>query len=257
MSDRRPFSSYQTIRLCVAIVLVAGLGSAACAGQRKAKAAAADAPDGPAADLAFVSLSQGACFGTCPVFSFQVAANGVADYTGKRYAPYPGLHHGKLTPDTLARLMAMAQAVLAKADELPREIETGIMDYSQTTVTIATSTDTITFKGTTEFAEGVDDINELLRRAIDRIQFTRDPDAEPLPVNQLRLVLKSADQIQVVQENYYRQQFKVVKMLSEEPAAFLISFDPYAMNAEEMIASLRGNAMVLSAGVYATEDKAD
>lgn len=232
-------------------LLSAAVLLAACSSQRKAEASTGDdaATQSPTV-FTFVTLSQGACFGTCPVFTMTVAAGGATDYDGKQFAPYRGLHHGRMSADTLARLRALVQQVLAKAERLPREIDTGIMDYSQTKLTIATATDTITFTGTTEFAEGIDPVIDLLKRSIDRISFTRDPAAEPLPPSQLRLVLQAADQIQVVQEDYFKQRFKVVRTLSNEPASFLVSFDPYTMSAEEMIASLKQNELVVSAEVY-------
>ncbi len=226
----------------------------ACTGQRKAdEAEAATTAAVSTTPVSYVSLSQGACFGTCPVFTLNVDKSGAATYTGQQFAPYKGLHTGQLDPDTLAKLMALAQVVLAKADSLPREIKTGITDYSQSTVRIASGTDTITFTGTTAFAAGVDEIRELLYASVEQTKFTRDPSAAaPLP-NQLRIVLKSADQIQVVQEDYFKQQFRVERMLSQKPPTFLVNFDPYVMSAEEMIRSLEGQAFVVSAEVYEIE----
>lgn len=186
-----------------------------------------------------VELMQGGCFGTCPVYSMAVVPDGSAIYTGKRYAPYKGLHTGTLQADSLKAFTAQVNKVLAKADVLPKYIESGISDMALTTITIRNGADSVVFKGTSEYAPEIAELRRQLFSISKTTAWTRSPDAEPLPPSQLLVTLKAADQIDVVTEEFYRQQLKVVRMTSQEPPVFLMQFDPYTMTAEEMVKDLR------------------
>ncbi len=185
-----------------------------------------------------VSLSQGPCFGTCPVFTMTLQPNGSASYVGRQYAPYKGEHSGTISPDSMQRINAQVRQILAQADELPREIETGIVDLAMTTISIVDGMDTLHFAGTIEFAEPVATLRTSLLNAAENTAWQRSPEAGPVPANELLVTLQAPDQIQVVTERYYRQQMKLVRMVSENPATFLVTFDPYTMTADEMVKAL-------------------
>jgi len=193
-----------------------------------------------------VELKQGGCFGTCPVYNLKVDPNGKAIYLGKRYAPYKGLHNGQLQADSLLAFNAQVEVVLAKADNLKKEIDSGIADVAMSIMTIYTETDSVTFRGTTEFEPVVGKLRQQLFSIANATAWTRSPDAEPLPASQLLVTLKAADQLQLVTEEYYRQQLKMVRMTSKEPAVFLMQFDPYTMSAEEMVKDMRRQHAVLN-----------
>lgn len=238
------------------LTIAAGL-FAACNGSQSATASQTTGSTTPStAVLSFeqsivrsITYQQGGCFGTCPVYTLAVAPDGGARYDGLRFAPYKGAHLGSVPRDTLILLYRLAEAVLAKADELPREIDTGIQDHSYSAVTVATATDTIEFVGTTDYAPPVDTLRKSLMRIHDYVEFERDPAAPPAPKNELLVRLKSADQIQVVQEEFYRQQFKVVAFEDKATTTFRVRFDPYTMSAEEMVRVLESRPEVVSARI--------
>lgn len=207
--------------------------TAACNGSKNAASAMKKA------SYTQVELIQGGCFGTCPVFNLLVNPDGSTDYVGKRYASYKGLHTGQLEADTIKAFNAQVATVLAKADQLPKFIDSRIADMAMSTIIIRNGADTVMFKGTSEFAPEVEQLRQLLFSISKSTAWTRSPDAEPLPASQLLVTLKAADQVQVVTEDYYRQQLKVVRMTSKEPPVFLMQFDPYTMSAEEMVRDMR------------------
>ena len=151
-----------------------------------------------------VTLKQGGCFGTCPVFTMRVAPDGSATYNGKRYAPFKDLNTGTLPADSLAKLARQTEAVLAQADNLPREIDSGIADLAQSTITIVTDRDSLVFKGTSEYAEPVAQLRTTLLSIAKATDWQRDPSAGPEPASQLMVTLQAADQVQVVTEEFYR-----------------------------------------------------
>ena len=205
------------------------------------------------ADYQYVELRQGGCFGSCPVYTLTIAADGEATYLGKQYAPYKGLHDGTVASDSLKAFNAQVKEVLAKADDLPKQIESGIVDAAYSTIIIRTATDSITFRGSTEYAPEIATLRQQLFNIAESTAWTQSKDAEPLPASQLLMTLKAADQIQTVTEDYFRQQLKVVRMTSKEPPIFLMSFDPYTMSAEEMVRDLRRQQAVVNVVIVEEE----
>lgn len=237
MSSSRRLPTLLSIGVAAVVTLAVG----ACRGQKRAAETSAA--------LSSISIRQGGCFGTCPVYTLQIDRTGAATYVGKQYAPYRGLHTGAVPADTLDHLLSLAQTVLAKADELPREIETGVVDFARSVITLTTQTDTLEFAGTTEFAPPVERLLTALVRVPETVSFSPDPSTPPPPPSRLRVTLRAADQIQVVQEEYYRQRFKVVEFEGGDPPTFLVSFDPYTMSGEEMVESLRQRGEVTAVEV--------
>lgn len=219
----------------------------ACNGTKSVKSAMKEA------SYTQVELKQGGCFGTCPVYNLTVIPSGEAVYIGKRYAPYKGLHNGKLQSDSLKAFNAQVAEVLAKADNLKKEIDSGIADLAMSTIIIRTGSDSVMFRGTSEFEPEIAKLRQQLFSISKSTAWTRSPDAEPLPPSQLLVTLKAADQVQLVTEKYYRQQLKVVRLTSQEPPVFLMQFDPFTMSAEEMVRDMRRHHAVVN--VVIVEEK--
>ena len=219
----------------------------ACNGTKTAKSVMIDT------SYAQVELRQGGCFGTCPVYNLTITPSGEAVYLGKRYAPYKGLHDGKLQADSLKAFNAQVSEVLAKADNLKKEIDSGIADMAMSTIIIRTGKDSVMFRGTSEFEPEIAKLRQQLFSISKSTAWTRSPDAEPLLPSQLLVTLKAADQIQLVTEEYYRQQLKVVRLTSKEPAVFLMQFDPYTMSAEEMKRDMRRHHAVVNVVIVEEE----
>ena len=197
-----------------------------------------------------VTLNQGGCFGTCPVYTLTFQPDGAAFLDGRRYADPQGKHAANVDPATRERLNALVGQVLAKADELPREIDSGIMDAATSKIAIETlAGDTIAFAGTTEFAEGVAELRRGLFAVYgESLWQRREGDEGDMP-NRLLVTLQAADQVDVVTEDFYRQQLRALEMVSKSPPTFLMQFDAYAMSAEEMLRELRRKDMVVKAEI--------
>ena len=251
MTLSRLFSS-----TAAALLSLSALFQIACNGAKSVGATGAAAAESGASasrskaaptPITSIDFRHGGCFGTCPVYSLRVMPDGSATYDGKQYAPYKGQHVGTVPADTVRELLRLSEAVLAKADELPREIDTGIADHSYSTVTVATATDTLEFTGTTEFAPPVDTLRRALMQLSEGVAWALAPGATPPPPNEIRLRLKSSDQIQVVQENFFRQQFRVLELEDKATSTFRVSFDAYAMEGEMMVEELERLPEVVSA----------
>ena len=79
------------------------------------------------------SYSQGACFGKCPVFSFDVLSDRTIIYVGKRYAAREGIYEKKLSEKRYASLMALAES--SEFGSLEASYDQDIMDAQQFVMT--------------------------------------------------------------------------------------------------------------------------
>lgn len=71
--------------------------------------AAAAARQGSPEDRTFhVRLERGACFGTCPVYSVDVAADGAVIFRGRKFVTCVGEHRWRISSGSVRRLMAAA-----------------------------------------------------------------------------------------------------------------------------------------------------
>lgn len=67
-------------------------------------------PDLPGFDV--ISLERSNCFfGTCPVYTLQISADGDVHFIAKDHVTVTGPHDGRLSPDDLARLSAALRRV--------------------------------------------------------------------------------------------------------------------------------------------------
>lgn len=238
------------MHLATLLLPLATFAVAACGGQQRAAATDdADPRSTAVGTTAYtsVSLRQGACFGTCPVYTITVQPDGAAAYRGRNYAPRKGEFAGSVPADSLAAINAAVAAVLAQADALPREIESDIMDLSRTTITLVDAAgDTLTFAGTLEFAPPVAELRARLSALPEAVAWTRVPGSETPPPHHVEVTLQAADQIQTVTEDFFRQQMRVVRMTSTEPPVFLLRFDPYAASLQEVMRDLKRQPAVVA-----------
>lgn len=79
------------------------------------------------------SYSQGACFGKCPAFNFDVLSDRTIIYVGKRYATRDGIHEKKLTEKQYNALMKLAKSKAFTA--LDEKYDEDIMDAQQFSMT--------------------------------------------------------------------------------------------------------------------------
>ena len=232
-----------TAPLPAALLAAAALLASGCSRNGRTAAAPAEAP-------AFDSLrlSQGACFGTCPVYALTVYPDGRAVYEGKQYTPRRGAHLGRVGGDTLAAVRSLAGEVLAQADTLPREIESGVADVSQRTVRLYADGGEVTFVGDLAFAPPVRALlRELEKVAGSEGGWERAPGTPPPPPNALVVTLAPHGDLDELRGEFFRQRFRPTDTLSTDPPTYRVTFDPYTMTAAEMIRDLETRADVVEA----------
>ncbi|MEO7580852.1 MAG: DUF6438 domain-containing protein [Massilia sp.] len=59
-----------------------------------------------APDFDAVSMRRSACYGSCPVYSIRIEANGDVTFTGEKYVRVKGVHKSTISRDDVARLAA-------------------------------------------------------------------------------------------------------------------------------------------------------
>ena len=193
-----------------------------------------------------VRLSQGGCFGTCPVFTLTVASDGYASYTGKAYSRFRGRHLGRVGADTLARILTRAAPILAAADTLRGEYPSMVSDLSRRTVTVYGPRDSVRVVSDIAFPPVVDSLLAALGPVAARGDWRPAPGTPPPPPSELVLTLAADGDIEAVRGEFFRQMLRVEEELPGETPTYRVSFDPYTMTAEEMIRDLGSRGDVLA-----------
>jgi hypothetical protein len=109
------------------LALIIALGVTACAQQKKTatkstakttntKASSFDAAgnnvNGAVGSINYISMSRGACFGTCPVYTIELSKNGAVTYTGKRNTKYAGTFISNIGEDKVAEIFNNFEAYM-------------------------------------------------------------------------------------------------------------------------------------------------
>lgn len=86
------------------IILMVGIAFTACAhskkSMRKKKAAGKE--------ISVITMSRGACFGRCPVYTLSIIANGLATYEGRNSTEFKGTYQKQLGATAVAEIFKRA-----------------------------------------------------------------------------------------------------------------------------------------------------
>ena len=99
--------SHEPRRLLALIaVLAAVIGSAAaCSPAQNGSVDGSRQPGGAVSADARVTMQRLPCYGTCPVYSIEITADGTVTFTGERYVDSVGIRTAAIAPDTVAALV--------------------------------------------------------------------------------------------------------------------------------------------------------
>lgn len=92
--------------LALIAVLAAVIGSAAaCSPAQNGSVDGSRQPGGAVSADARVTMQRLPCYGTCPVYSIEITADGTVTFTGERYVDSVGIRTAAIAPDTVAALV--------------------------------------------------------------------------------------------------------------------------------------------------------
>ena len=86
------------------------VGTTACSSTKPEKSSAAYGGSSPA-DSLFFTLTKTPCFGKCPAYTVKVYRSGFSTYNGKSHVEKTGEHTAHVGTDTMALLLAKAEAI--------------------------------------------------------------------------------------------------------------------------------------------------
>lgn len=110
------------------------VGTTACSSTKPEKSSATYGGSSPA-DSLFFTLTKTPCFGKCPAYSVNVYRSGFATYNGKSHVEKTGAHTAHVGTDTMALLLAKAEAI--GFFDLEDVYDSQVTDLPTTTIAIA------------------------------------------------------------------------------------------------------------------------
>jgi len=81
----------------------------------------------------WISMSKGACYGTCPIYTMTIHENGITKFLGKRFCAMLGPHVAQLSSEQMTSLEQHIAEI--QVEELPEKFESMIADLPSTEIT--------------------------------------------------------------------------------------------------------------------------
>lgn len=119
-----------------------------------------------------ISLQRSACFGSCPVYSVSIDAQGKVRYQGERHVAQKGVHHGSADRDELLALWQTLEEhdFFRMPSYLPGKEGCGTVATDMATLVLSVQREGRThsvryYRGCTAAPEGLDEIARLIDQA--------------------------------------------------------------------------------------------
>ena len=80
-----------------------------------------------------ISMSKGACYGTCPIYTMTIHENGIAKFAGKRFCTMIGPHIAQLSGEQIESLKHHTSKI--KFETFSEKIESMVADLPSTEIT--------------------------------------------------------------------------------------------------------------------------
>lgn len=196
-------------------------------------------------EMVIMSLKEGACFGTCPIFYMSITNHGKVIYEGKGYAEKQGLHSKTISMNTIFDLLRKYDA--CDFESLPDRYSSMIPDMQLVTIGLHNQ-DTVK---TTAFKENRPDELEALREALKEIANSttgwtkmEDPETseeEDAKLNLNEIILETNQGVKIalwVRANKDIYGLRLIKKVAPNSNYWLFEYDQNKFGSDEIIAAL-------------------
>ena len=200
-----------------------------------------------------ITLTKGACFGTCPVYTFSITKSGDMTFEGKRNTRKLGLYTKKLDLNSFQKVLATFEEY--KFMELEDFYSSMISDTPTISITYTNSDTTKTVVGKTERPQRVHRIQkelELLAESNDRWKLLKASEKTLQEKNLIKSEIIIATKGGPTLAKWFDKMrvnhgIRIVKRLSAANNTWLISYNIKEYEPEEMLDILRKNDFIVSA----------
>ncbi|MEM1216042.1 MAG: DUF6438 domain-containing protein [Bacteroidota bacterium] len=198
-----------------------------------------------------MKMFKGPCFGSCPVYTLTIYENGIASYEGQRFTDRMGLHTKLLDRTTY-------QALLKAFDEadmwsFQNAYKAQIPDLATVTITYYKDGESKAVKGKDGRPAKIVELDKMLTQIAESSGWEQQTDngnyglSEDMIADELLVNLSNQVDPNVWVIQYAKQDLQIVKRISPNSPYWVFRFNPDRMSPNDMLATIRRDAYVLSA----------
>jgi hypothetical protein len=195
----------------------------------------------------FFTMSQGACFGRCPVYSLTLYSDSTLQLEGKQFMNYIGFFKRKLDNDQYSTLITKYKNL--NIDSLKTEYDAGIADYPSQFIYFFSPDGRVMKKvrNSGNAPQKLDELISTLRPYINEMGWEKDMSYDSTNQNQLILTLKDKGDLNRILESYKRYDLSVSRIISKDNQIYLVTFDDSKIKPSQMIGVLKSDENVMYA----------
>jgi len=231
-----------TNRLSLFILLCIVSIFTACKSSKKTAVAATTETTAMTGDK-FFKISQGPCFGKCPVYDMTLMKDSTLRLVGKNFLNYIGNYKLKLTGEQYNEVMNAYKAI--KLDTFRNTYTNNITDIAAVTYYFFDASGMkkqIMTQGI--YPEPLQNLTLLTRKYLNGLGWEQDSKADSVNPDELIIQMKEGQKIEsVIDENW---KFKLyLKQTLSKSGIYLIGFDKTTITQDQLINNLKGNPNVM------------
>ena len=188
------------------------------------------------ANTKLVSISKGACYGSCPIYSMTVFEDGSCKFHGKRFCKKLGPFIGSISAQELATLNQKISVL--KLSEYPDKIESLISDFPSTEITVFSDSNVKSVWWRDNEPKELSELSTFLDKFRTDMNWEFDVNAPMQPgtiENQILVELKSGIKATEFVNDYSDFALKINKELTPKENYWLFEFDNSKISGGEML----------------------
>lgn len=228
------------------IVLLLGSFSllAACKSTKKTTAQVQSDQGKPTVTKLF-TISQGPCFGRCPVYDMTLMSDSTLHLNGKNFLNYLGNHKMKLSGQQFSDMNALRANI--KTDTFKNNYNSDIADLATITYYFFDEYNVMKKKIVTQgvYPPPLYELSANVSKYINNMSWEKDTTADTVNPDELIVQMKDGKKVEKIIEEQWKYKLFVKETLSKNSGVYLIGFDKSTIDQNQLLNVLKNNENVM------------
>jgi len=191
------------------------------------------------------TISQGACFGRCPVYDVTLMSDSTLKLVGKNFMNYIGNYEMKLNAENYTSLHELYKKI--KQDTFQDRYSSDIVDLASVTYYFFDDYNIMKKKVVTQgiYPEPLQNLATEARKYINSMNWIKDVTADTVNPDELIVQMKAGKKIDLIIDEHYRYKLFLKEALGKDSNIYLIGFDKTTIEQSQLLNLLKNNPNVM------------
>lgn len=217
---------------------------AACKSTKKTTTQAQSDQAKPAVTKLF-TISQGACFGRCPVYDITLLSDSTLLLNGKNFMNYLGNHKMKLNGQQFSDMNALRSNI--KTDTFKNNYNNNIADLAAITYYFFDEYNVMKKKIVTQgvYPPPLYELSTHVSKYINNMSWVKDTEADTVNPDELIVQMKDGKKVEKIIEEQWKYKLFIKETLSKNSGVYLLGFDKSTIDQNQLLNLLKNNENVM------------